>query len=432
MTMIGPSQPLTVTELNCEFCVCSHQATASVTSATLNWVLRDGVGMAGGLFFAWWGARSFGANLRGWRLFADVINDVGLTLELVSPLFPREYFWLFLAGGCICRSICGVSGGATRAALMNHFARAGNVSDLAAKEGIQETAVTLVGMMGGAALMRWLDGDARGTWILFALLTALHVYANWRGVKALVLASLNPQRTDILLQHWVAQMVAGAARADPVAQTALLQCLTPAQVAQRERLVWWEGSSSSSSSFGALPHGDAPAPPTRVHRIRVGMALHDLVANADLLQQLARAQTAAAVTNDKESSSPLSHLLCPQDSLSSPILGVVLRDGCSDQMALRALFHAHIYRALQQQQQQKFSNEFSEQRASGWLSLSPLFSSHIHARTSPLSASECDLLQRSTQLCAFHFAPLLAALQAAGWTLEHAVLSIEAWRCRWD
>src|SRR4051794_10293325 len=39
---------------------------ASATSATLNWVLRDGVGMFGGLLFAWWGAERFGASLRSW------------------------------------------------------------------------------------------------------------------------------------------------------------------------------------------------------------------------------------------------------------------------------------------------------------------------------------------------------------------------------
>jgi hypothetical protein len=42
--------------------------------------------------------------------------------------------------GSICRALCGVSAGATRAALMGHFARTDNVADISAKEGIQETA----------------------------------------------------------------------------------------------------------------------------------------------------------------------------------------------------------------------------------------------------------------------------------------------------
>jgi hypothetical protein len=45
--------------------------------------------------------------------------------------------------GSVCRSLCGVSAGATRAALMGHFARTDNVADISAKEGIQETAGTL-------------------------------------------------------------------------------------------------------------------------------------------------------------------------------------------------------------------------------------------------------------------------------------------------
>jgi hypothetical protein len=48
---------------------------ASATSAALQWVLRDGFGMMGGVLFAWWGASYFGVNIRKWRLFADIIND---------------------------------------------------------------------------------------------------------------------------------------------------------------------------------------------------------------------------------------------------------------------------------------------------------------------------------------------------------------------
>jgi hypothetical protein len=47
-----------------------------------------------------------------------------------------------------------VAGGATRAALTQHFAAAGNAADVSAKEGSQETATTLLGMLAGMALLR--------------------------------------------------------------------------------------------------------------------------------------------------------------------------------------------------------------------------------------------------------------------------------------
>ena len=53
---------------------------ASALSAAVNWVFRDGVGMACSLVFSSLAATSFDGNTKEWRLFADVINDVGLTL----------------------------------------------------------------------------------------------------------------------------------------------------------------------------------------------------------------------------------------------------------------------------------------------------------------------------------------------------------------
>lgn len=46
---------------------------------------------------------------------------------------------------CISMSLPGVAGGATRAALTQHFALQGNAADVAAREASQETATTLIG-----------------------------------------------------------------------------------------------------------------------------------------------------------------------------------------------------------------------------------------------------------------------------------------------
>ena len=67
--------------------------TKTVASATLQWVTRDGASMLGGLAFTWWGGKNFDKSVKFWRLFADTINDVGLTLEMLSPLCG-EYFLL--------------------------------------------------------------------------------------------------------------------------------------------------------------------------------------------------------------------------------------------------------------------------------------------------------------------------------------------------
>jgi hypothetical protein len=201
---------------------------ASATSATLSWFMRDGLGMFGGMLFAWSQAQQFGLDVRKWRLFADVINDVGLTLELVSPLCPG-YFLLFATLGSVCRSMCGVAAGATRSALSLHFARKKNLADISAKEGIQETCVTLLGLVLGMWVATVVDGDLTLTWLIFVTLTFVHVYANWKGMKALVLASVDRQRAALLTQHFLEHH----------------DVLTPVQIASRESILWRDRASPS-------------------------------------------------------------------------------------------------------------------------------------------------------------------------------------------
>jgi hypothetical protein len=197
---------------------------ASSTNAVVNWVFREGCGLFGGVLFAWLNARRFGADIKQWRLFADYINDVGLTLELLAPMFS-DYFVYIAATGSICRAMCGVAAGATRAAMTQHFAKgsAAKVSDIASKEGIQENMVTLIGLIVGIYYAKWLDGSPFGTWATFIVLTIFHVYANYMAVTSLCLRTLNLQRFWINLQNFQ--------KTNAV--------LNPKQVSFKERVFYW-------------------------------------------------------------------------------------------------------------------------------------------------------------------------------------------------
>ena len=94
--------------------------------------------------------RHLDAEAKQWRLFADLANNAAYD-GLAAPLAnDRGWFLALACAGSVARSLCGCAAGATRAALTQHFARARNAADIAAKEGSQETAVTLVGMsLGG-------------------------------------------------------------------------------------------------------------------------------------------------------------------------------------------------------------------------------------------------------------------------------------------
>ncbi|RDX83585.1 Protein root UVB sensitive 3, partial [Mucuna pruriens] len=150
------------------------------------------------------------SNAKMWRLVADLMNDLGfcivcfagMLMDLVSPLFPSAFVFIVCLGS-ISRSFTGVASGATRAALTQHFALQDNAADISAKEGSQETLATMIGMVLGMLVARITIGHPLAIWFSFLSLTVFHMYANYRAVRCLALNSLNPERSSILLQHFM-------------------------------------------------------------------------------------------------------------------------------------------------------------------------------------------------------------------------------------
>lgn len=176
---------------------------ATAASAAAQFIARDMCGMVGGLVFTLAKGRHLDAEAKQWRLFADLANNVGMAMELAAPLAnDRGWFLALACAGSVARSLCGCAAGATRAALTQHFARARNAADIAAKEGSQETAVTLVGMSLGMAVTTSTDGKTAWQWAVFVALTVAHVYCNVRAVRSLVIDSLNRERVVRLLARY--------------------------------------------------------------------------------------------------------------------------------------------------------------------------------------------------------------------------------------
>ncbi|KAF4396321.1 hypothetical protein G4B88_019121 [Cannabis sativa] len=195
------------------------EKSATVIGATFQWFLRDLTGMVGGILFTFYQVRfvilkgfsnagtiAVGSNLdsnaKMWRLVADLMNDLGMLMDLTSPLFPSAFVFVVCLGS-LSRSFTGVASGATRAALTQHFALQNNAADISAKEGSQETLATMSGMALGMFLARITMGHPLAIWFSFLSLTVFHMYANYKAVQCLALSSINPQRISILLQHFM-------------------------------------------------------------------------------------------------------------------------------------------------------------------------------------------------------------------------------------
>ncbi|CAM9573193.1 unnamed protein product [Pylaiella littoralis] len=176
---------------------------ASAIAAAIVWVLRDGFGMIGSLLFSYAASSHMDSNIKEWRLFADIANDVGLTLDLVAPIF-RGNFALVSSLATVCKALCGVAAGCTKTSITSHFALRANMADISAKENAQETAVNVCGMLLGVKVASYLSDAPVVTWAIFIFFSLLHVYANYRCVSALHLDTLNKQRAMLLVKSFVA------------------------------------------------------------------------------------------------------------------------------------------------------------------------------------------------------------------------------------
>ncbi|CAN9506007.1 unnamed protein product [Ophioblennius macclurei] len=175
---------------------------ATVAAATVTWLLRDGTGMLGRILFAWQKGSKLDSEAKKWRLFADGLNDVAMFMEILAPHFP-SFFTLILCTAGIFKSVVGVAGGATRAALTVHQARRDNLADISAKDGSQETLVNLAGLLVSLFLVPLVTDNPPLTLGLFFVFTVFHLFANYKAVRSVVMETFNEARLSIVFRCYL-------------------------------------------------------------------------------------------------------------------------------------------------------------------------------------------------------------------------------------
>ncbi|KAF3846111.1 hypothetical protein F7725_003189 [Dissostichus mawsoni] len=163
---------------------------ATVAAATVTWLLRDGTGMLGRILFAWQKGSKLDSEAKKWRLFADVLNDIAMFMEISAPYFPACFT---LIVGRRCDQSC----------LTVHQARRDNMADISAKDGSQETLVNLAGLLISLILIPLVTDNPILTLSLFFFFTILHLFANYKAVRAVVMDTFNEARLSIVLQQYL-------------------------------------------------------------------------------------------------------------------------------------------------------------------------------------------------------------------------------------
>jgi hypothetical protein len=171
----------------------------TAVQAAVQWILRDGAAMIGGLLFTSFSSANFGQNVKSWRLFADLINNIGITLDMLAPIF-RHQFLVLVCLASICKSLCGIAAGATGAAIAEHWGgERGNIADVLAKNGAQHTLINLIGLSVSIPFANFANADIKRLFSIYGILTALHIFSNYQAMKTLALRSLNIVRYRMLV-----------------------------------------------------------------------------------------------------------------------------------------------------------------------------------------------------------------------------------------
>ncbi|KAL0957979.1 hypothetical protein HGRIS_000156 [Hohenbuehelia grisea] len=203
-------------------------ASATATQAMLLTVLQDVFSRLTTICGAYYLGSSLYPEAKLYRFLADVLNDLAIILDTLSPLLMAGPIpGLRVAALCLSssfRALCGLAAGGSKAAITLHFASPvgakGDVGDLNAKDASKETVLALTGMLLGTLIVPYLT-TAPSIYSVLFILVASHLGINYLGVRGLTLRTLNRQRAALA---WLCYR-----------QTR--KALSPTQLAQQEHLL---------------------------------------------------------------------------------------------------------------------------------------------------------------------------------------------------
>eukprot|EP00605_Chrysophyceae_sp_TOSAG23-4_P002546 GSChrysophyteH1.ASY1.ANO1.2811.1 assembled CDS len=200
-------------------------------AATLNWIIKDGLGQFGGILFASLVNNRFDADPKRWRMIASVSMDASSLLELLTPLFPG-YFLPLASIANVGKNISFLSASASRAAIHRSFCLHENLADVTVKSGSQSIAGSLVGTGLGLAMASSFGQDYNSVLAAFCVCSAVSIGATYSSLKHVTLTTVSLGRLDCLLQDFMHKYEEKGQKGGDIRQL-----LRPSQVRELEYLL---------------------------------------------------------------------------------------------------------------------------------------------------------------------------------------------------
>ncbi|KAL4556185.1 hypothetical protein LXL04_038828 [Taraxacum kok-saghyz] len=174
------------------------------TAAAVNWVLKDGIGYLSKIFLSKFG-RHFDVNPKGWRLFADFMENAAFGMEILTPTFPHLFVPIGATAGAgrsaaALIQVRRLNSTKTFTQMMTDYkklVRSCFYAGFAAQRNFVEGIVSKsIGIMLGIALANCIRSSTPLALATFGVVTWVHMFYNLKSYQSIQLRTLNPYRAS--------------------------------------------------------------------------------------------------------------------------------------------------------------------------------------------------------------------------------------------
>lgn len=171
-------------------------------AVAIQWVLKDGIGEVGKLFFIKRYASSFDSHPKTWKFVCEILSTVGSFLQLCTSVVSPKLFLPLAATGNMFELIHESIWFASHMTFTKHFSPNGNIGDIVAKDDAQMSTAHLLGMLSGVGLIS-VSHDPTFLFCAFAVLSPINLWSTTKMLHAAEFEILNQAKLTLLSREFI-------------------------------------------------------------------------------------------------------------------------------------------------------------------------------------------------------------------------------------
>eukprot|EP00158_Paraphelidium_tribonemae_P004899 Partr_v1_DN27041_c0_g1_i3_m29378 putative Chromosome 16 open reading frame 58 len=170
-------------------------------AATINWIIKDGFGLLGGVLYTSMFSNRFDVEPKRYRFKASLAFQMATVCELLTPLVPGLFVVLASLAN-IAKNIAWLTMSGCRAQMHQSFCLRDNLGDITAKAGSQSTAAGLLGTGLGVVVTSLVGGSVSSSFMVFAPLSMISLYSLSLSNSTVVTDTFNIQRAELVFKEY--------------------------------------------------------------------------------------------------------------------------------------------------------------------------------------------------------------------------------------